>query len=534
MSKIKQLGIMIDCSRDGVYTLDTLKDYLTLLSKMGYTYAQLYLEDVYELDNEPYFGYLRGRYSKFELKEIDEFSKTVNIELVPCIQTLAHLGGITRWQEYKPYTDIDNVLLAGDDRTYALIDKMFKTCSECFTSRRINIGMDEAHMVGLGKYLDKNGYQNRFDILINHLNRVNDIAVKYGFKPMMWSDMFYRLVSNGEYYNPNATFPQEVIDSIPENVDLIYWDYYSWSKPRFQNMLKSHKQFRNKVLFAGAAWTWTGFTPHNRFSIGSVKSALEACLDEGVEDAMLAVWGDDGAECSIYSSLSTVFSFAEYSRGNFDNELISKKFNDLFGVPIETFIDLDNPNVNDNPKGLFSASKYMFYSDPFLGIYDKSVDESFDKRFEKVKLQLENHSKTAPYPYIFKTLSSLCAVLEIKYALGVRTRKVYKSGSADELQNLINDYAKLESRLYEFYDNFRYQWEKERKLNGFEKQDIRIGGLIHRVKNCRKILQEYALGVRKEIPVLDEEILTFTKDTPEKEMLGTSQWHLISMIKPFF
>ena len=118
------------------------------------------------------------------------------------------------------------------------------------------------------------------------------------------------------------------------------------------------------------------------------------------------------------------------------------------------------------------------------------------------------------------------------------TNKNQEQGSVatyfENLKKLIQDYDELENRLEVFYNDFRYQWEAERKLNGFEKQDIRIGGLIRRIKNCRKILEEYALGIRKEIPPLDDEILTFSKDTPEKEMLGPQQWHLASMIKPFF
>ena len=534
MQKIKSIGVMIDCSRDGVYTLETLKDYFNIISKMGYTTVQLYTEDVYEIDGEPYFGYLRGRYTKQELKELDGYAKSIGLELIPCIQTLAHLGGITRWQEYKPYTDIDNILLAGDERTYALIDKMFASCAECFTSRRINIGMDEAHMVGLGKYLDKNGYKNRFEILNNHLNRVNEIATRYGFTPMMWPDMFYRLASGGEYYAPDTVISSEIINSVPQNVELVYWDYYSWNENRYANMIKSHKQFKNKISFAGASWSWTGFTPHNRFAIGASESAMKACLSQGIEEAYMTVWGDDGAEASLYSTLPSMLCFAEFSKGNFDIEDISNKFKDMFGVDIETFLAIDKPNVNDNPKCLFSASKYMLYADPFLGIYDKTVDESFSIKFSEIKKELETISKNALYGYIFKTLSSLCSVLEIKYGLGIRTRRTYKSGNKDELKKLISEYIELENRLNIFYKDFRYQWEKERKLNGFEKQDIRIGGLIHRVKNCREILKDFALGIRSEIPPLDEEILTFSKETAEKEMLGPQQWHLSSMIKPFF
>lgn len=39
-------------------------------------------------------------------------------------------------------------MLAEDETVYELIDKMFVTISECFTSRIINIGMDEAIMIG--------------------------------------------------------------------------------------------------------------------------------------------------------------------------------------------------------------------------------------------------------------------------------------------------------------------------------------------------------------------------------------------------
>ena len=58
-------------------------------------------------------------------------------------------------------------------------------------SRRINIGMDEAHMLGLGKHLERYGYQDRMQIMLRHYRRVIDIAHEFGYEPMMWSDMFF-------------------------------------------------------------------------------------------------------------------------------------------------------------------------------------------------------------------------------------------------------------------------------------------------------------------------------------------------------
>ena len=43
------------------------------LVKMGYDTLELYTEDTYEIEGEPYFGYMRGRYTAREIKEIDVY-----------------------------------------------------------------------------------------------------------------------------------------------------------------------------------------------------------------------------------------------------------------------------------------------------------------------------------------------------------------------------------------------------------------------------------------------------------------------------
>ena len=92
---------------------------------------------------------------------------------------------------------------------------------------RIHIGMDEAHNLGLGRYLKLNGYRRRFDIMCEHLDRVFDIVKKLGLEPMMWSDMFFRLGSKtGDYYDKEAAIPADIAKRIPGGLKLVYWDYY--------------------------------------------------------------------------------------------------------------------------------------------------------------------------------------------------------------------------------------------------------------------------------------------------------------------
>lgn len=533
MKKIQSFGVMIDCSRDAVYTVESLKLYFSILAKMGFTSVQLYTEDTYEVENEPYFGYMRGKYSTEELKELDSIAREQGLELIPCIQTLAHLGGIARWDDYKSHCiDTGDILLAEEKRTYELIENMIKTCAECFTSRRINIGMDEAHMVGLGKYLDLHGYENRFGIILKHLSRVNEIVVKYGFRPMMWSDMFFRLANEGDYYNSSGKIPQEVIGLIPENVELVYWDYYHTEREFYDKMLKGHKQFRNKIIYAGGAWSWSGFAPVNRFSIRANEAAIDSCLENNVDEVFITCWKDDGAECSLFASLPVLMCAAERMKGNTDRKKIESKFRNITGIDLDDFIDLDLVNLNKQGIDVQNPCKYMLYSDPFLGIFDRTVEGIRKQEFTEVRDMLLRRAKNVRFGYIFKTLAALCEVLEIKIDLGVRTRSAYRNKDKNMLLELVFDYEELEKRLEEFYRCFKSQWEKECKLNGFEKHDIRLGGLIRRIKHCREILEEYCKGSRKSIPPLEEDILPIDGNEPAR-LVNYNEWISTAMIKPY-
>ena len=96
------------------------------------------------------------------------------------------MNALFRWKEHPRETD--DILLTDDPRTYELIERMIATLSECFASRKIHIGMDEAHMLGRGKFLDIHGYEKTSDIMKRHLARVLEIIDKYGYEVMLWSD----------------------------------------------------------------------------------------------------------------------------------------------------------------------------------------------------------------------------------------------------------------------------------------------------------------------------------------------------------
>lgn len=504
-----RLGIMIDCSRNSVMSVPSVKRMIDLMAKMGYNMLQLYTEDTYELPSQPCFGYMRGRYSCDEVRDIDAYAKERGIELVPCIQTLAHLNGITRWPDYSDFIDCDDILLVGDERSYKLIDDMFGALESCFTTRVVNIGMDEAWMLGLGKYLRRNGYSDRFEILLTHLRRVVEIASAHGFSPYMWSDMFYNLIGSGDYYDSTKDVPPEVREKIPGEVGLIYWDYYSVDGKHYDSMMKCHKQFDRPIWFAGGGWTWTGFAPHNKTAIKSCAAALRACRKNGIRNAFLTLWGDDGGECTAFAALPAIYCFAQFAQGITKMSDIKKGFLELTGISMDRFCLLDEPNNVAESDSLFpNPSKYMLYNDLFSGFFDCTVKGGEGEYYASLARRLNLLAKDESYGCLFASSTALCRVLELKYELGVKTRTAYRSGDKAQLEALVPVYKELAKRVRRFHKAFTAQWMTFSKPHGFEVQDARLGGLAARVDSCRERIEAYIAGSLERIDELDEDILT--------------------------
>ena len=116
---------MIDCSRGGVLKHSSVFTLMRHCALMGINMMQLYTEDTYEMEGETFFGYLRGGYTRQELINMDDYAFALGIELVPCIQTLGHLGQILQWPKYHVYRDTNEVLLSNWDETYNLIEKVW-------------------------------------------------------------------------------------------------------------------------------------------------------------------------------------------------------------------------------------------------------------------------------------------------------------------------------------------------------------------------------------------------------------------------
>lgn len=311
------LGAMLDVSRGKVLRVEKVKEYIDYLACMGMNALMLYTEDVYEMEGYPLFGYMRGRYTLDELRQIDDYACSMGIECIPCIQTLGHMEQYLKWAQTASLQDTDSVMLVDDPRTYALVESMVKTMRGAFRSKRIHIGMDESNYFAFGRYtrLFANGvgytHKQRHSIFTRHVNRVWEICHSYDFHPMMWSDMFYILTSDLGCHVPDCgEFDPEMLKNIPD-VDMVCWNYEADGE-HLHKLLRKNSRLGKTSAFAGGCHIWEAPLPLPVRAAGCNEAALKACLENpDVKEVWATVWSDP-TSCELAGAIPMMTAYSEY------------------------------------------------------------------------------------------------------------------------------------------------------------------------------------------------------------------------------
>lgn len=509
-------GIMADVSRNAVLRVETVKDIIVYMAKMGLNQLMLYTEDTYKMDKYPYFGYMRGAYTKEEIKEIVAFGEEYGVETVPCIQSLGHLKKGLQWSYASDIRDTEDILLAEEEKTYEFIEEMIKTARECYTTKMIHIGMDEADSLGSGAYKKKHGEKDRFDILIKHLARVMQIVEKYGFKAMMWSDMFFKLGSpDGEYYTYNAKMPDNISDIIPKNLSMVYWDYYNNDPKVSDAMIASHKTMGRECIFAGGIWTWSGLSINYDKTFVTSRAALGNCVTHGVKNVFATMWGDDGAECSIYTALLGMQLFAEYNYAeNPDDEQIAHMFKLCTGCDMDAFLALSLDTLPEDvcPSHLAMPSKQVFYNDILLGLWDKNFRlYDYKKHFSEASEKLENAGNQGSFEYLFDYYRLFAKILVSKCDMGIRLYDAYNVKDKGKLAALAKELSALHENCLTMHGILSELWHKNNKPFGFEVFDARFGGVCSRVCRAYERVSAYLDGTVDCLPEFEQERLYYAR-----------------------
>ncbi len=557
-----ELGVFFDLAKNRVYKQATLKDMLLKIAMLGYNKAYLYMQDCMEIKDMPYLGYMRFRYTKAYIQEIDEYAKRLGIELVPAIPTLTGFNKLfsKRFQYFQNMFDCDDILKAENEKNLELLGKMLDFCAESFSSKTIHLCMDDSGgYLGRWWYFAERGYKPPDEILTDHANTMIAFAKARGFtRCEAFSDFLYTTSlpdsEKGVSYDKDYTEEREyeplwcdsfrltnatrkrykaetLTDYIRKHYDktvLLHNTHISFtSKEEFARGWDKHQaQLNNPLAYALPVKCGT-FASHNAYYLRKLETILPVCKEKGIRSFTVMLLNDKGGECSIYAHLSLLASVAKACYGDSADTVET-----VTGVSSEVFEKLDLPDCLAQTESiLVNPSKYGLYNDAFLGIYDKHVritDEETYMRYAKELKLLVKQAKE--YGYIFELLSTLCEILSEKYALGVLTRAFYQAGAIAELRKLVKRYESLPKKIEKFNALMQKAWLKESMGFASEVQDLHLGGLAQRLRSQGVRLQNY-LQTGEEIAELKEEILNATcGDYADGEPIWDSEWCSIATV----
>lgn len=509
----KKLGIMLDVSRGMVMRVEHLEKWLRRLALSGYNQVQLYCEDIYELEGEPFFGAFRGAYSMEELQAIDAYAATLGIEMVGCIQTLAHLEQVLRHPPYRALQDTPRVMLVGDPGVEALVEKMIAFWSTAFRSRNIHIGMDEAHGLGMGRYHTLNGCSDGFELMNRQLKMVSGICAKYGMSPMMWSDMYFRLTNVEHlYYDTESPFPAGMAENIDPATRLVYWDYYHRDKETYVKMIRRHRELGKEPVMGSGIWTWVKLWYDHTKTMLTATPCIEACREEKISELFFTMWGDDGGYCEYDSSLAGILRCGDLCWGVKDENLTAKRFEAVcfadYGAQIAVG-EISRCNIAPEGKPEYQLyAQGILWDDPLLGIafdaakrvnpeFDLEVLDIYDEILCRIMPHLEEN-EAGNIAYAVALVKFLMRKLELRGAL----EAAYDSGDRLALHELATTTIPAAlTALYQLDGLFREIWLARSKAFGLETIQARNAGQAARLEETIVRIQEYLDG---EIDTIEE------------------------------
>ncbi len=510
-------GVMMDCSNYHIISVEGAKRFFDYLAVMGYNMAMLYTEDTIKLDSRPYFGYMRGRYTKEELREMDDYAFDYGIEMIPCLECYGHMEKYLLWAEASDIRDTDEVLLAREPKTFEFLEELISTVSSCLRSKRIHIGMDEAHSMGKGKFLEKHGLVDNNTIFDEYMTELCDICERHGLTPMMWSDMYFRNNSERKwYYDINVEIPESTKKRIPENVELVFWHY--GEAPKCDNeMLKKHVALGRNTIFAAGTWCWAGHFPENNYAYEATEFSLNACRNNGVREMMTTIWSKGDSDW--FSNLLPLSFTAElcYDK-NADREKLKRRFEATTGASFDFFWDMSlYHNYFDNPEEFEGGYRYssrffgqvLFWQDILLGQFDaKLYNRPMSVHYKAVYERLCKFDIDGKWDYLYDHALNVFEYLALKTEIAENIAPAYKRGDKEMLAKIAGD---LLPRFYEAakrtHESHREVWFRDNKAMNWAQIDIRYAGVRARAKTAIMLINAYLDGEINEIEELAEERL---------------------------
>jgi hypothetical protein len=323
--------------------------------------------------------------------------------------------------------------------------------------------------------------------------------------------------------------PEDVLESAPEEIGLVFWDYYHEREEVYDRQLSLHQQFAAETIFAGGIWTWTGPSADYQKTLDTTIPALTQCRKHGIQQVFATTWGDDGGDTNLLTVLYGLQLFAELDyTGQYEPAEVARRFKQSVGAEAQAFLDLARFNNIPGTKFTYqnaNPSKMILYEDPLLPLFEQDF----------AGLELESHYADLAERYrayrrqdpqlalLWGFYEKFAAALTHKCRWRDSAATCVRDGDRDRASRMVEIARENVCALEALRDAWQALWFSTNKPFGYEVIDLRMGGIVARFKSAEERTQAFAEGAIDDIPELSSAKLPYAKN-PGGEIAIVNRW----------
>lgn len=357
-------GIMLDISRDKVYSQETLYQLVDQLAGFKINQIQLYTEHTFAYRNHPVVWEKASPMTGAEILALDAFCRERFVELVPNQNSFGHME---RWLKHPQYISLaevtgeyetpwgtahgPNSLCPEDPGSLALIESLYDELLPHFSSRMVNIGCDETHDLGHGRSREICQARGPGQVYLDFLLKIYQNLKRRGFRMQFWGDIIIQ--------HP------ELVPSLPGDLIALEWGYEA-----------DHPFAEHGAQFAAAGIpfyvcpgtsAWNSLGGRTKNALENLRNAAENGLRYGACGYLNTDWGDSGhwqalPISTLGFSAGAAYSWCYETNRNLDLRQAVSRF--AFGDPEGAMGDLvyDLGNVYQVPEVVLHNSSALFWA----------------------------------------------------------------------------------------------------------------------------------------------------------------------------
>ena len=282
-------GVMLDVSRNRVYSVKTLCEVVDWMAQLGLNQLELYFENVFAYRDHAAVWAQTSPYTPEDIAALEAYCAARFVHFVPNQNTLGHFERWLKHPDYLRYAELPQGgartpwgsiqahptgLFAADEATRTFVKGLLDELLPCFPkATRVNLGGDEVFDLGQGR----SNTTDKAGLYLGYMREMAAVAKRHGKQPELWADMLLRhpeMIPHAKAMLPEAIW--------------VVWGYEA-SDPLVAQVARL-RQEGLRVMVAPGTSSWRSFCGRTTNMVANIRAAAAA----EAEGLLLTDWGDAG------------------------------------------------------------------------------------------------------------------------------------------------------------------------------------------------------------------------------------------------